>query len=82
MDWIKCSDRLPEVYCFVLVFADNQGTNEPKPISIARTNSHCFWEFLETNKRWSYGTYMDISYPIDNDDITHWMPIPDIPKDD
>lgn len=79
-DWIKCTDRLPDIYDFVLVFADNQGTNEPKPFSIARHNDDK-WEFINhTAPMPNYGAYMDMEYNMDSDDVTHWMPLPEFPK--
>ncbi len=78
MEWISVKDRLPELYDFVLVLADNPGTNEPKPIAISRLKM-CGWEFLHTNDMWTHGVYMDITYNIDLDDITHWMHLPSPP---
>ncbi len=77
MTWIKVEDQLPELYDFVLVFADNKGSDEPKPIAIARlVNEYGLWDFLGTQPQDSVGAYMDIEYGIDSDDITHWMPLP------
>ncbi len=79
--WICVEDRLPELYDYVLVFADNQGTNEPKPISIARMYNEEKWEFIAQSPCMpNYGAYMDIEYDIDSDNITHWMPLPSLPK--
>jgi Protein of unknown function (DUF551) len=76
-EWIPVTRSLPNQYDFVLVLADNQGTNEPKPIAIARINSYRTWEFLDKASLISAsGAYMDIEYDIDYDDITHWMPLP------
>ncbi len=80
MEWIRSSDRLPDLYDFVLVFADNKGTGEPRPISIARWDSEK-WEFINNPPSFpSYGAWMDIEYNMDSEDITHWMPLPKIPK--
>lgn len=80
MKWIKISDRLPDFYDFVLVLADNLGTNEPKPISIARIDKNGFWEFCNKAPLMpNYGAWMDIEYPMDMDDITHWMQLPKMP---
>ncbi len=81
MKWISVNEKLPAIYDFVLVCANNQGTNEPKPVTIARLDSQGFWDFLDTNDTWTYGAYSDISYVIDRDDITHWMPLPYGPSD-
>lgn len=82
MGWIKCSDRMPELYDFVLVFADNKGTGEPKPMSIARFDGDG-WCFINENKRFgSMGAWMDIEYHMDGNDITHWMPLPKPPEEE
>ena len=74
MEWIRVKDRLPDIYDFVLVFANNIGTNEPRPIAIARiVNNLGNWYFLGTC---DLGAYMDIEYEIETNEITHWMPLP------
>ena len=41
MEWISVKDRLPENGEYVLVYSDNPGTGEPKPIAIAyKSNFH------------------------------------------
>lgn len=81
-EWIDCNDKMPLIYDYVLVFANNQGTNEPKPMMIARWNSHK-WEFVNDSLLMpSNGAWMDIEYPIDSDNVTHWMPLPKGPKDE
>ena len=82
MNWINVKDRLPDVYDFVLVLADNQGTGEPKPINIARLDNHKNWEFCNKAPGMPhYGAYMDIEYPMDIDHITHWAELPALPKE-
>ena len=82
--WVKCSDRMPEPYDFVLVCANFQGTGEPRPIQIARRCKNGVnqegWEFC--NKApliGCQGAWMDIEYGMDCDDITHWMSLPKPP---
>lgn len=77
-EWINVKDRLPEPYDFVLVFADNQGSNEPKPISLARLiPGGTVWEFLyEYGDASGAGVYQDLEWPVEMDDITHWMKLP------
>jgi len=79
MNWIKVDESLPDIYDFVLVCADNEGTNEPKPITIARYDGEK-WEFIDkTPLIQTTGAHMDIEYSIDIDDITHWMKLPLMP---
>ncbi len=82
MEWIDVNERLPPIYDYVLVCANNSGTNEPKPICIARHNMSK-WEFINAAPLMpSYGAYMDIEYPMDSDDVTHWKPLPKLPKNE
>ena len=77
MHWISVNDRLPDLYDFVLVFANNKGTNEPRPIAIARlVSDHNIWDLLGSLE---VGAYQDIEYDMNRHDITHWMPLPDLP---
>ncbi len=82
--WISVTDRLPDIYQYVIVLEETSGTSEPKPISIARriNENHLgyIWDFLAMNDDGdTVGAYMDISYPIDSGNITHWMPMPKPP---
>lgn len=83
VQWISVKERLPELYDYVLVFADYQGCSEPRPISIARLNPDEVWDFLhEYDDGGGKGVYMDLEYPICcGEDITHWMPLPRRPDE-
>lgn len=73
--WIEIGMAMPDLYTFVLVLAYNKGTDEPKPISIARWDGET-WEFLAKYPCMSaYGAWQDMEYGMDSDDITHWMPL-------
>lgn len=80
MEWISVKDRMPELLTDVLVL-----TIEPRDYTILKYNSHMQVAFLferlvsefeseESKKdilRWSiFG------------DITHWMPLPEYPKEE
>jgi hypothetical protein len=77
-EWIKLSDRLPELYDYVLVCAAFKGTDEPQPIAIARREKEG-WRFLN-DCRGNYCWAWDIDYGMEGDDITHWMPLPKPPE--
>jgi len=77
-EWIKFSDKFPEILDYVLVCAIYKGTDEPKPISIARIYPDFSWDFLGNI---DVGAWMDIEYDMDGIDVTHWMPIPKSPKE-
>jgi len=82
MEWIECSDRLPDFYNNVLVFANNKGTGEPKPYSIAMYTGDN-WDFINHSPPMpNYGAWQDIGYTMVSDDVTHWMSLPKPPKDD
>jgi len=81
MKWIKCTERLPEPYTYVLVFADNPGTMEPKPMQFAIIKNKGVFEFTNAlDDEGDYGVWMDISYFMEIEDITHWMPLPALPE--
>jgi hypothetical protein len=80
MDWISIKERLPDLYSNVLVFADNKGTNEPKPYSIAMWIGDK-WDFINHSPPMpNYGAWQDIGYNMDSEDVTHWMHLPNPPK--
>lgn len=75
MKWISLKHKLPPLYDFVLVHANNLGTGEPKPIAIARkVRDDGPWDFLGGLES---GAWMDIEYDLTSDDITHWMEMPE-----
>lgn len=77
-EWISVKDKLPALYDFVLVFADNKGTNEPRPLAIARlVSEHGIWDLLGNLE---VGAYTDMEYDMNRFDITHWMPLPSLPE--
>ncbi len=79
--WVSVSDRFPDSYKNVLVFADNKGTNEPKPYSIAMWIGNK-WDFINHYPSMeNYGAWQDIGYPMHSEDVTHWMPLPPIPQE-
>ena len=80
--WISINEKLPKPYDFVLVFADTKGSNEPKPISLARLlPGKMNWEFLSEYKDGSgSGCYQDLEWPVEVEDITHWMHLPKRPQ--
>lgn len=76
--WIKCIDTLPEPYEYVLVSCIKEG-NEPSPISIAR----CYkgtWEMLNLCDQQNAIACGDLTWFMDESEITHWMKIPRPPK--
>lgn len=80
--WISVKHRLPEPYTYVIVLANNPGTGEPKPIQFARIKKERVFEFCNSlNDEGDYGVWIDISYFMESKDITHWMPLPDLPTE-
>jgi hypothetical protein len=77
MDWIKIEDRLPEYYEYVLVYARKEG-NEPSPISIARQFKGV-WEMMSDQDQSNAIAHGDLTWGMDAEEITHWMPLPESP---
>ncbi len=81
-EWIKVENRFPDLYNNVLVFANNKGTGEPKPYSIAMWIGDK-WEFINHSPGFpNYGAWQDMGYTMHSEHVTHWMPLPDLPKVD
>lgn len=73
MEWIKCSERFPQKYDYVLVC----DSVEPA-FNIAMFNGEC-WNFLYENCPSVCST--GLVYCVFSDHITHWMPLPESPKE-
>lgn len=81
MNWIKVTDRLPELYQWVLVCNSPKGSGEPRCINIWRWDGNS-WDSLDTpENNGDSPTFSDIVYTIYKDEITHWMPLPEQPID-
>lgn len=65
MQWIKCSERMPEEGIKLLLYdqQDNMSIGQ-----LDKVNGDYYW-LLDGWKKW------------DLDTQTHWMPLPDKPKD-
>lgn len=73
MEWIKCSEKMPDLYQWVLVCNSPKGTGEPRSINIWRWDGND-WDCIDTS--WNSPTFSDIIYSMFTDEITHWMPLP------
>lgn len=65
-EWVKCSERLPEVQVPVLVYLPNYGTPNIVPMWIEKMTGNWFstsWNMKELHE------------------ATHWMPLPQLPND-
>lgn len=74
MEWISVEDEKSPAMDYVLVFEKKFGTNEPSPISIARWTRHKYQCLFEDR-----AAYMDLTWEIEVENITHWMPLPEPP---
>lgn len=74
MEWIKVSDGLPEhrVPVFAVVAPDD-GPDYPPYREIC---------LLNPNREWRRYDFIDEDdYPLQNgEEVTHWMPLPELPK--
>lgn len=72
MSWIKCSDKMPDPETIVLIVINGR-------IDVGAL----YWEYPGFEDSWKAFTYWD--HPHDDgqcwehNDITHWMPLPDLP---
>ncbi len=81
-EWISTDDRLPEINRSVLLLIIYQkfdeGTNvESEEICVGgRVGDGDDWFIGNTRIMWDYGYNLQFT----SDDVTHWMPLPDLPK--
>jgi hypothetical protein len=77
MNWIKCSERMPDLYQWVLVCNSPKGAGEPRCINIWRWDG-TDWDSINVGHVNS-PTFSDITYDLYTDQVTHWMPLPKPP---
>ena len=65
--WIPVEERLPQNYISVLVYIP---TAEPLPM--------VHEAYIGDDGEWHSSNF----YEIENEDVTHWMPLPEPPKED
>ncbi len=68
-EWIKCSDRLPEVKSEVLVW-EKDGPSDPGAIWIATRLSDTAWELGDCEP----------PFIVEAARVTHWQPLPKAPN--
>lgn len=64
--WIPADERLPQNYISVLVYIP---TGEPLPM--------VHEAYIGDDGEW----HSSVFYGIENEDVTHWMPMPEAPKE-
>jgi len=97
MEWISVEDRLPELYQYIIAYnkpdnifdilrmekcCDNYDCERRLTISFEdlcnyTTKGNCS-NRIEKNRFFSDNSYCEI---IDEDNITHWMPLPEPPEE-
>ena len=65
--WIPVEERLPQNYISVLVYTP---TAEPLPM--------VHEAYIGDDGEW----HSSVVYGVNNEDVTHWMPMPEPPKED
>lgn len=81
-EWISVKDRLPEGYhdcCehdYVLVMCEESNKYDLGPLLSIANRRDGKWDFAFGN----HGAYScEGIFALDSEDITHWMPLPEIP---
>lgn len=78
MEWININERLPEIYKYVLVASKKD--HEPSCISIARYDGKK-WEMLTYTTESNAVACGDLTWYMEELEITHWMELPELPKE-
>ena len=75
VEWIKVSDRLPETKGFYLVvYANDSNPAESTEYYWSGIHWHCDDMDIDDD-------FLDEFERIHNDSVTHWMPLPEPPKE-
>lgn len=69
MEWIRTSDQMPAPETQVII-----ATGSFVAVGELNKNNN-FWRYCDV-----LGTYEDTGYLENVNDVTHWMPLPDMPK--
>jgi uncharacterized protein DUF551 len=79
MEWISVEDRLPEKHKPVLCFVTSSGRKKPPPEYMKDGPIFVGTRGDYYSDSWS-SVYGDGYIPFDDDEISHWMPLPEPPK--
>jgi hypothetical protein len=80
MKWISVEDRLPEFGKKVLVLIDRTYHINPTDEDLIEVAT-LFGEECEAGRVWrEYGWYNYDLHQSFIEDVTHWMPLPEVPK--
>ena len=76
VEWIKCSDRLPPINYYCILYAPNysEHTSDGPKIFVGFRGNY------GAENEWG-SAWGDNWVPFDFEEITHWMPLPEDPKD-
>lgn len=93
-EWIKCSDRMPDVDVYVLVYVPSGATKQYLPdyrredlhyddqslyVDVMRLEPRDSWFQTKSGPETTwYGD--DDALLCGNDAVTHWMPLPALPE--
>ena len=84
MEWIKCSDRMPEEH--LSIFAQFKGTDQWHPAMYEKASDdvRVVEVFEDKTRRVFHSRTVDGKWQIEKKwperIITHWMPNPDLPE--
>ena len=79
MEWISVKNKIPYPYHYVFVAAPWED-DELFYYSIARITVNGIWEMLSTQSESNAVACGDLTWYMDPNEITHWMPLPKSPK--
>lgn len=77
--WVSVKDQMPSPYCFVLVCEASGRCGHVSPISIARWEGDV-WNGIGEDEGETNGFYLNLFWSVSWNEITHWMPLPEVPE--
>lgn len=78
MNWIPVAERLPDEGQDVLVYSPKGVFKDPVMCTVSLQKA----SYLERGYTWDASGFggADCEFDFDENNITHWMPLPELPK--
>jgi hypothetical protein len=76
-EWININDKIPARLTPVIIYAPKHNDYAIGKIAIYIA---CFCDWIDSCKHWHFLPQPHAPHDISFEDVTHWMPLPEIPN--